>query len=175
MEKPFTKKGHIDELLKCIKDDKQHGGRVYRDKRRYHKSDGIIFTPNDGYQIRTVRTLFKFKYADEMSIDLKLCSKEKGEIHFTCMGERNIELPYNVQVIAEDYQKLARYASHALKDPKTVVIVELVYDLIVQQWKLKMIRTDKNRANFIKVVTDTVRSVGEHISVDDLRRYFAKR
>lgn len=174
--KTFHPKSHISDLLHCIKEDKQHGGRVYQDKRRHHKSDGVIFTPDEPYRTKTVRNLFKFKYADEMSIDLKLSiNRGTGNVIFTCVGDRGVETEYPLQIVAEDYQRLSRYASHILKDPKTVVIVELVYDLVAQKWKLKMVRTDKNRANYVRVVSDTIKSVNEHIGTEDLKRYFAKR
>jgi len=44
----------------------------YQDDKRYHRTDGIIFTPNSAYIAHTNPQLFKWKYTDKCSIDFKL-------------------------------------------------------------------------------------------------------
>ena len=100
-EHPFTLIGKqfmplksLSSLVKCLSD--KDGTRVYKDEthngqppKRYHKTDGLIFTPDLPYVPRTDRGLFKWKYTDEWSIDLKvLCSKSTGNISFSCVGDR---------------------------------------------------------------------------------------
>ena len=49
-----------------------NGERFYQDDKRHHKTDGIIFTPDEIYQPKTCENLFKWKYLDMWSIDLKV-------------------------------------------------------------------------------------------------------
>jgi hypothetical protein len=47
----------------------------YQDDKRYHRTDGIIFTPNSAYIAHTNPQLFKWKYTDKCSIDFKLSTR----------------------------------------------------------------------------------------------------
>jgi ATP-dependent DNA ligase len=87
--KTFMDKSRMYKLSSCIFEE--NGYRVYRDEKRYHKTDGIIFTPNEQYVPRTVRNMFKWKYVDEISIDLKVNVNKFGVVTFSCAGDRGIK------------------------------------------------------------------------------------
>jgi hypothetical protein len=59
------------------------------------------------------------------------------------------------------------------KDPD--IIIECCFDTTQQMWKFKTIRTDKVRANNVRVVTDTVEVIGENLSTGELLHYFPPR
>jgi hypothetical protein len=169
--KSLYDKSQMNKLANMIYTNSK-GHRVYRDEKRYHKTDGIIFTPDEGYKPRTVRNMYKWKYVDEMSIDLKV-NFRSGNLVFSCVGDRGADTDYPIQMNPDDLARLTRYANHVLKDQKTVVIVECVYDNKSLKWKLKMVRTDKNRANHIRVVQNTMEVIQENLGLEDLKKYFS--
>ena len=60
--KNFFPKEQLDKLFLSITET--GSTRIYKDLKRHHKTDGIIFTPNDPYHLRGTSNLFKWKYPD---------------------------------------------------------------------------------------------------------------
>jgi hypothetical protein len=85
---------------------------------------------------------------------------------------KGAEIDYPIQLIAEDSARLTRYLNHVTKDPSKILIVEFLYDSSHGKWKLKTIRSDKNRANHKKVVENTLFVIRENLTMRDLKHAF---
>jgi len=170
--KQFLDKTEIQKLATSIKKDSQ-GRRFYIDSKRHHRTDGFIFTPAGPYQPWTCRTLFKWKYLDELSVDLKIhYDRGSHDITFSCAQGSSEDVDYPIKMKPEDKARLSRYMS-TRRDPE--LIIECCFDSKEQMWKFKMIRTDKVRANNIRVVTDTVEVIAENLNTGELLQQFAPR
>ncbi|KAL6070719.1 HAT C-terminal dimerization domain [Balamuthia mandrillaris] len=73
--KQFFDKKLTKKVFDHIRKDKENGDYFYRDDKRYHKTDGIIFTPNEAYTVQANRGLLKWKYPEKSSVDFKLLIK----------------------------------------------------------------------------------------------------
>jgi hypothetical protein len=166
--KVFRPRNEISSLMKNIVE--KDGERYYADvdaSKRYHKTDGLIFTPNERYNPKAVPNLFKWKYMDTVSIDLKINYKNnRTTIYFTCVGNEGNEIEYPLSVKPEDFERLRRDMSRQ-RDPNSI-IVEFAYDFWRGMWSYKCIRADKNRPNHIKVVFDTLEIISENISIEEI-------
>lgn len=60
------------QLFSRIRKEEKTGQRFYKDDIRYHKTDGIIFTPDESYHPKTTYNLFKWKYVDKLSVDFRV-------------------------------------------------------------------------------------------------------
>jgi hypothetical protein len=138
------------------------------DHKRHHKSDGIIFTPDDPYHAKTTPNLFKWKYLDQISIDLKIQYKaNRTAIYFTCGGPDGIDIEYPINLKPEDVNKLNRDLSIA-RAQTTVIIAEFAYDQNSGLWLYKMIRNDKHKANFVKTIFETLEVICENIPIEEI-------
>jgi len=166
--KQFLPIGDLHKLLAFIKT--VSGQKYYIDEKRHHRTDGFIFTPNGAYHPKTCNTLFKWKYLEELSIDLKAhFARLTQAISWSCVGDRGEDREYEIKMRNEDLSRLTRYLS-VQKDPN--LIIEVCFDVKNAQWKFKMIRTDKAKANHIRVVTNTVDVIHENINEKDLLKFF---
>jgi hypothetical protein len=69
--KNFLSKSKTKEFFQLI--EMNDGHRYYKDskeEKRFHKTDGVIFTPNTPYQLKKAPTLYKWKYAELQSIGI---------------------------------------------------------------------------------------------------------
>jgi len=171
MGKLFLDKTQIHKLNASVKTD-SYGHRFYVDDRlRHHRTDGFIFTPDEPYRPKTVVNLFKWKYVDELSIDLKMSyNRANHTLHFSCVGERGIEKDYPILLKQDHHNRLLRYMS-AQKESSCVV--EVCYSAKESVWKFKCIRTDKNKANHIRTITNTMDVIKENLSVKELVSMFS--
>lgn len=164
-EKQFFHKKDMKQLF--LDNVKQEGNeRFYVDAKRHHKTDGIVFTPDVPYQPRTCKELFKWKYMDEWSIDLKIHFKPEPEpLSFSCVDSEGKDVPYPL-VLKPDH--LARLKNDVAGRKTNIIIVECSFDFWTGEWNYKMIRTDKSKANFIRIVFDTLEAVCENITSQEL-------
>jgi len=144
------------------------GQRYYQDKKRYHKTDGFIFTPNKPYSPKTCHDLYKWKYLDEHSVDLKISfDKAIQDLNYFCVDNTGRDLKLNINLQRSDNDRLIRFMS-TQKNPN--LIIELCcLDISKNLWKFKMIRTDKARANHIRVVENTEAVLKENIGEEELK------
>jgi len=167
---PFTLMGKqflpISDLYKLIGMIKiVHGQRCYIDQKRHHKCDGLIFTPQDPYHAKRTDNLFKWKFVEELSIDLEAhYHKKTHSIYWTYVSTHGDE-EMQLKIRPEDTARLTRYLS-VQKEPD--LVMELCFDLKSLNWKFKCIRTDKAKANFKTTVTSTLQAIDENLTEKDL-------
>jgi len=154
--------------------------RIYDDgKKRRHKTDGFILTPNDAYSPKGTANLFKWKYSDLLSIDFQIVPDNHGTLMLACGGEgdrlivcRQLELleedENKVKQIIESNRLLRRFERDAhnawLRRPAGAIILEMTYDPAFGVWRYHLERTDKSKPNHITVVFDTMEAIAENIT-----------
>jgi hypothetical protein len=148
MGKAFWAKPQIGSIFEHVKEIQ--GERFFKDHNRYHKTDGIIFTPDEPYHPKTCQNLFKWKYMDKISIDLKVRVGQNQTLYFSCLGPSFTDIDFDVKMKTEDLNRLkwdmSRYTD---KNESSPLIVEVAYDHWTGTWTYHTIRPDKNKANFI--------------------------
>lgn len=162
--KTFYPSKHIRILVDCIYE--KDGHRYYKDKegKRHHKTDGIIFTPDTHYELRTCSDLFKWKYLDLFSIDLRTTFRN-GAFYFTCQGAHNEEIPYIISLKLEDQNQLKKFDKIHTEEG---LIVEYSYDQGFGSWTFKQVRPDKNKPNYVTIVFDTLESIAENVTFEEI-------
>lgn len=72
--KQFFDKKYTKKVFDHIRKEKRAGEEAYyyHDEKRHHKTDGLIFTPDEPYVPFTNPKLFKWKYMEKNTIDFKL-------------------------------------------------------------------------------------------------------
>jgi hypothetical protein len=175
--KTFYRKADVSTLLQRL----NHKDRVYKDDRRHHQTDGLIFTPSGAYPIRTCTTLFKWKYTDMLSIDLsaeKRLVNNQWKTVFACVGEGNVRIEYALNLLAADEFRVSRLIDAALQQSDQQQqqqqsvrspIIEVAFDPWRGYWHLKGVRKDKNRPNFVVLVTDTLETIAENLTIHELQ------
>lgn len=165
--KQFFPKKAIRSLFQThIKEE--HGERYYVDEKRHHKTDGIIFTPDEKYQPKTCQNLFKWKYIEMWSIDLKVgfSHQAKRLLSFSCQGDHGYEVPYDLNLKSDDFNRLLKDIQ--VQRNRNNIIVECSFDHWSGDWKYLKIRSDKVKPNYIKIVFDTLEAISENIPKEEL-------
>jgi hypothetical protein len=100
---------------------------------------------------------------DKLSIDLK-ATLRGNKINFTCFGGDKIDIDYPLNMKQEDlgrlYQDIQRIGAP--------LIVECSYDHWNGNWNYHMIRTDKDKPNHIRVILDTLETISENVSKEEI-------
>jgi hypothetical protein len=162
--KVFLEKHEVRKLAAYI--HVKDGERYYKDEKRFHKTDGLIFTPDEPYHPKTCKNLFKWKYLDKLSIDLRLGFNQYRQRNFSCIGTEGYDIEYNITLKVEDQSRLNKDLQR-LRDTSNV-IVECSYDQWNGNWTYQGVRSDKNRPNHVKVVFDTLECICENISLEEI-------
>ncbi|EGC30428.1 hypothetical protein DICPUDRAFT_50749 [Dictyostelium purpureum] len=167
MGKSFQPKNKIQDVFKHIKDD-HNGTRTFIDGRRCHHTDGIIFTPNTPYRPYTDPTLYKWKYCDKWTIDFKVRDRGQKGWFLSCVANDNIEVDCReVNFSDDDLSKLRKEFQRA-RDQSTVV-AECSFQPKTGTWKFHQVRHDKKKGNYISIVMDTMESIAENLSGEELK------
>ena len=126
--------------------------------------------------MRITEEMFKWKFPELVSIDFKLLWKgESNEwtenIFLTCECAK--ENPFlekgkflNVEEFKENLQQFSKEENQNIKEiiSNKSVIIECSYDISSSKWIFKKIRKDKDTANFITIVQDTLQTIHENIT-----------
>lgn len=186
MGKQFWPLSHIDTLLQRIQ--RLNDAYYYVDARRTHSTDGLIFVSNDlgvrpftcapvmahrldgeddasaaaaaDPDARLRGGLFKWKYDDKRSIDLGLRTRPLRLCCTTGSGEAEFLRVEEPRFSSTDVARLARL--------RVGSIVECYFCADVGQWRFEGVRA-KSEPNHLSVVTDTLLSGSEKISINELR------
>ena len=203
--KNFYKSKEISQLLQNItKGDHNHNNNdhpqqpFYRDKRRFHLTDGIIFTPPSSYQFRCDENLFKWKFPELISVDFKLSYKHEPNprdwtqnLWFVCGGKgedfffrefsfsQSDTKKLKLALIefcntTEDPQKYALDLPLLIQQKAVIVECFVTKNGEALQFSFYKIRTDKHIPNFVTVVQDTISSAEENITIQDIVSYCTK-
>ena len=157
-----------------------NGERYYQDAKRFHKTDGIIFTPNTPYQPYGNYLTFKWKYLDQISIDWRVVESESNQNvgHQYC-GDRGLPLMFasksnEGEVVTapadfepSSFEKLKRELTQKNLS-LTNSIVECGYDVRCGKWTFHCIRDDKSAPNYIGIAVECLLSIAENISIGEL-------
>ena len=173
LKKDFVQRTEIDLLLSNIQED--CGKRYYRHGMHNHLTDGIIFQPNIPYVCGTDKKLFKWKYPDELTIDVRVTddrTRSDSEELRVIIGNSeensfNIVLPRSERMRLEaDRAQVSREAGRFHTDD---CIAEVGFDHEMGEWYYVCIRGDKKRPNAIKTVVGTLQELAECLSENELR------
>lgn len=182
--KSFLPKKQIGVLfnqhIKRVKKD-----RFYVDTKRHHKTDGVILTPVEGGYRPQQNHIFKWKYADKLSIDFKMRfdqvsdfvmssrrsrqTQRKEQWAFYASGGRGLDVEVrDVDLTPEDTNRVGQdmRRNKALDDGSFVV--ELVYDVWSGRWRYLGMRPDKTHGNNVRVAFDTLEVIAESVTQHEL-------
>eukprot|EP00455_Lapot_gusevi_P054196 TRINITY_DN8638_c0_g1_i4.p1 TRINITY_DN8638_c0_g1~~TRINITY_DN8638_c0_g1_i4.p1 ORF type:complete len:382 (-),score=64.41 TRINITY_DN8638_c0_g1_i4:132-1277(-) len=174
----------IGDTLKKIQPS--HEGYVYAEHRSFgsisYKNDGLIFMAADSPFLPNFEgALLKWKWPELNSIDFKVihpffdrsnnlqlyCGARAGNERYTDMLCRSI--PISEATKNWLLQSIESLPSQDRRGPDSAV-VECAYDPENSEWKVKKIRPDKATANFITTVIQTLESIIDNITIEDLKQ-----
>jgi hypothetical protein len=130
-----------------------------------HESDGLIFQPQSSkYEPNTVDTLLKWKFPKMNSVDFFLKFEEIASNAMEPMlyvgGKEGKLIRIN--------DKISSYTTDLMKlDGK---IVECSWDFRSKEWVYMRTRLDKISPNFVTVYENTVLSINDNITSEDILR-----
>lgn len=165
--KVFLPKHKIADLFARIRDH-HSGERIFSDDdKRNHFTDGVIFTPNTAYMPYTVQNLYKWKYLDKWTIDFKVTERNRVW-YLCCVGSGNVEVECReVNFSQEDLDRLKKEFLRA-RDI-SCIIAECSFQPKYGTWKFHQVRPDKRKGNYISIVMDTMESIAENLSTEELK------
>lgn len=162
-------------------------GYFYRDDKRFHWMDGLIFTPPGIYTLRASRPAqLKWKFSNLVTIDLAL-TREFSTYSLCCSSEMSSRMP----LVKRQYTppvKNPEELLHAIKlkytnaDPQdpmhvceiTPVILELSFDKHSGEWIFHKLR-NKMEPNFITVAWEIMSEIAEdHVNLTKLIEWMGK-
>jgi hypothetical protein len=180
--KQFWPLSELDALLAHVKT--ANGKHFYSDARRYHFTDGFVFTPahaeRKGLFPYTNTRLYKLKQCSQNTVDLRLCFGSRRTVAAslcalasgtgtgtgTSSEEIECEVTTSDHFEPHDEQRLRTLAARS--------IVEVWYDGDSARWRLQGVR-EKTRPNHISVVIDTLASAQERLGIAELRQSLSAR
>eukprot|EP01116_Phalansterium_solitarium_P017316 TRINITY_DN4231_c0_g2_i1.p1 TRINITY_DN4231_c0_g2~~TRINITY_DN4231_c0_g2_i1.p1 ORF type:complete len:588 (-),score=59.31 TRINITY_DN4231_c0_g2_i1:37-1602(-) len=139
------------------------GCHRYRDDRCFHRIDGLILMPLDcPYQTSTAGNVFKWKYTDQISIDFRVRLSCDGKVpSFHLQNDDVTSYPValaqdcNVRLV-DDLQSC------------NSIIAELTFCPDIGQWYYNGHRKDKSQSNSYRVVFDTLLSIAENVTFEEI-------
>jgi hypothetical protein len=194
--KHFYKKSEFDELRKCItKSPTDPNKFVYKN---YNLNDGLIFTP-DNPKLYTFspgnnKFLLKWKWPSRLTSDFLAVPVPGAEpnyffFYFLCRSDsifyRTIKVSLNTDhKILDELGKLEHGSGSIVEcslevplpnnfvfDPNADIQNQSYISQEPALWKIEQIRGDKNHANALKVIANTLENIVEDITENDLRFY----
>eukprot|EP00300_Choanocystis_sp_HF-7_P002093 c11637_g1_i1.p1 GENE.c11637_g1_i1~~c11637_g1_i1.p1 ORF type:complete len:657 (+),score=145.33 c11637_g1_i1:32-2002(+) len=161
----------LRDLFKCIQ---QVDESVYlynpRDNKRYHHTDGIIFAPNTPYVCGTNQHYYKWKWANQVTIDF-LVKVEGDAIVLFVQGPNEI-LDMTPQIGLHPMTR-ERILAEAHTRGGMPVVWELGFEKQTGYWKAKCLRSDKDKGNFILTAVDALMQLAENLEQNDLIKIFS--
>uniref|UniRef100_A0A6B2KZN5 Uncharacterized protein n=1 Tax=Arcella intermedia TaxID=1963864 RepID=A0A6B2KZN5_9EUKA len=176
--KVFYKKHKLNDLFSCIQE--KDGEKYYIDKhnpkeppKRHHKTDGLIFTPNDKYCFKTTNNLFKWKFIEKQSIDFKAKRIESNKFRLSCSVTGGDMDCFECSFSDNDLEKLNKdWEKHGKTDS---AIIECNYNRYTGKWVYYTLRSDKKNPNYIRIVFDTIMAIAEGITKQEIADKLLKK
>lgn len=122
-------------------------------------TDGLIFQHDGSYVQRTDPNVFKWKFPDMISIDCQV-RNDPNYSDSTC--------PESILYVQGPGQNNPILFSDRVSDECHTGIGEYIYDKNESVWKRIRDRSDKNRANYITTAFDTLTSLMEDVTLDEI-------
>jgi len=166
--KNFVPRTKVDEL--CRRVTEERGMRIYRNGVAHnHLTDGIIFQPNLPYTCGTDNNLLKWKYLDNVTIDVELMPNPDGTFRLACSS------PDNARIDLTDFISLPKSESLRMQADKIAAgragrIAEMGQDPESGEWYFVAFRRDKDAPNQMFTVRGSMTELVEHITAEELRQ-----
>jgi hypothetical protein len=133
-----------------------------------HKSDGLIFTPkNKKIGKFTQYDLFKWKPINLHTFDFKINKDETGITAYVNKNGTHIPYAHTPKGSPEELY-FSEYLSINCKEFTNNCIVECDYDIINDNYKPLLVRTDKTHSNSYYTVNKTLVNIKENITMEEL-------
>jgi len=140
-------------------------------------NDGVIYTPEEGgYAPRDKGTLFKWKWLDHQTIDLKMkwppTGRGQNKVKLYCGIENDKDALWKeVELTHKQLKHTTGLMEEATKDEsyRDNAIVECRYDEASGNWVPRNLRLDKRRPNFSTTCSSTVLTMIDNISPEQLQ------
>jgi len=173
--KNFYQKNNLQVLFSSIKQDPD-GERYYMDlpdkknlnnpPKRHHKTDGLIFAPDEPYCFRTSHNLFKWKFFDKQSVDFRAKRLANDMFKLYCQVQGGETLCFEANFSQDDLNRLKEDWQKFKKLDEA--IIECTYNPWIGEWCYHMMRPDKKNPNYIRIVFDTLMAIAEAITREEL-------
>lgn len=144
----------------------------------YHLTDGLIFMPEQRYPLYTCQEMFKWKFVDRQTIDFEVtfpkpfASTSEGyfgpttiELHIGGNSSTTV-LIKTVALAPQEFERLKADINHSLRP--NLVIAEMGFDNKTGLWRYHKLRPDKDKPNYISIAMDTMESIAENVTLDEL-------
>eukprot|EP00298_Acanthocystis_sp_HF-20_P017377 c21736_g1_i7.p1 GENE.c21736_g1_i7~~c21736_g1_i7.p1 ORF type:complete len:185 (-),score=75.49 c21736_g1_i7:18-572(-) len=141
------------------------------EEKRCHHTDGIVFSPNSPYICSSSENYLKWKWTDQVTIDLLGEIKNNGELQLLAAAagrdnNNSIDLSSTIKLAVNTQEALQQ----EIRKTGGGVVVELGYCHKDGLWHSKGYRFDKKKGNFITTAFDAIMQLGERITQDELLR-----
>jgi mRNA guanylyltransferase len=145
----------------------------------YHLTDGLIFMPECHYPLYTCQNMFKWKFVDRQTIDFEITfphpNSEPGttlpvgpttvELHIGGNSSTTVHIK-TVPLPQADFDRLQNDIRHSFRP--NLVIAEMGFDGKTGLWRYHKLRPDKDKPNYISIAIDTMESIAENITLEEL-------
>lgn len=154
--------------------------RIYMDReprgapKRWHRTDGVVLAPNDKYICGAHQGYLKWKWADLVTIDFRVRTKNTGTIALDgvfASGEGMSEHDLSKMVRIDNMDTLLQAAQST---GQSECVAEFGFIPDSGRWHYKCLRPDKVDGNYIDVVMDSLMQLAEGISEQELRYRLTK-
>jgi hypothetical protein len=142
---------------------------IWRDDKRHHRTDGLIFTPvEEPYLLRPTLPLLKWKYPELLSVDAAL-RYYRGRWMFAVAADGaneevhvlDVQLEGGDATLMEEEMKLHPRGGAGM-------IVELSFESWSGTWRYLGRRHDKVRPNHVRTFASTLEAAAECVTLDEL-------
>lgn len=155
----------VSEVARVFSKIAEHPGgvRIFKDDamKQCHPTDGLIFCPDGPYEFGSQTNLFKWKYSDKLTVDLRVIFVSNEVLHLFARGRSE---PYEAKLVPLDVYRLHKDLSTLAR--RDIIICE--FGLEGEQWRYHLIRKDKNESNWIGTVTDTLAAISENLGGEEI-------
>jgi hypothetical protein len=167
------------DVFQCIRRHPLTKERLFYDNANQlvYRTDGVIFQPNRPYRMGTDYSFFKYKYADELTVEFALryalrggqCDRQRYQLCLTQRGSRQFHVyrTYALRNVAPDERtRLTRLLDSGTSH--TLAIGEFCYDAKIGRWVLVAPRYDKRRPNVVDILLDTLELLTQKLTPKQL-------
>lgn len=163
-------------VFQCIQRHPLTKERLFRDtpNKLIYRTDGVIFQPNRPYRMGTDYSFFKYKYADELTVEFAMRyvlrnGQRDRQRYQLCLNQRGQRQYYIYRTYAlRDLELDERARLTHLLESKSPAIGEFCYDAKVGRWVLLAPRYDKRTPNIVDILLDTLELLTQKLTPKQL-------
>lgn len=147
--------------------ERQPDGSPARERKRHHKSDGLIFAPNRPYTQGTDFEYLKWKWHDMITLDFEVSwggqYPHGMSVGFPGNGSELVDFTEHVSLPPLDLYRL-RGDMATLKS----MVGEFEFSPEEGLWLYKLPRPDKKKANYSRTVLSTLMELAEGMEIEEV-------